>query len=281
MKAQVILPQTPTRGFRDPCVVFHDGVCHVYYTLVCQEPGGQALALAESVSADLVHFTEPRILLAPDPAYNYSSPGNVFMHDGQFHICFQTYPRPNGEIYGNHDSRLFIMHSTDLVSWSEPELLRVKGETPVAEMGRMIDPYILQDADGAFLCFYKQNGVSVSRSADLIHWEYIGHTACGENVCVLRRGEWYAILNSPENGVNLLLTKDLREFTDCGTSCLGCAGELWAKDRVTAGFALEHDGELMLFFHGDNEDDYLFGASIALIRRFDLLEAFPDARKYL
>ena len=129
--------------------------------------------------------------------------------------------------------------------------------------------------------FFKQNGVSISRSRDLKHWEYLGHTACGENVCVLRLGAWYGILHSPENGVGLLLSRDLKEFIDCGVSMLGCEHEPWARDRVTAGFALEHEGQTLLFFHGDNEDAYVFGASLALIPSFDLLEAFPEAGKYL
>ena len=281
MTPYVILPKTQTRGFRDPWAIIENSVCHVYYTLVVQEEKGQAFALAESVSTDLIHFSESRILLPPDPAYNYSSPGNVFRHQGQYFICFQTYPRPNGEIYGNQDSRLFLMHSPDLIHWSEPELIRVKGDMPPEDMGRMIDPYILPEADGTFLCFFKQNGVSISRSKDLIHWEFMGHAACGENVCVLRCNEWYAILHSPENGVGLLLSKDLEQFMNCGISMLGCEGMLWAKDRVTADFALEHDGETLLFFHGDNEDDYMFGASLAMIRHFDLLEAFPKVKSYL
>lgn len=81
--------------------------------------------------------------------------------------------------------------------------------------------------------------------------------------------------------MGLLLTKDLMEFIDCGVSMLGCESEPWAKDRVTAGFAVEHEGETLLFFHGDNEDAYVFGASLALIRHFDLLEVFPRAAEVL
>ena len=62
---------------------------------------------------------------------------------------------------------------------------------------------------------------------------------------------------------------------------LSCESELWAKDRVTAGFAVEREGETILFFHGDNEDAYVFGASLALIRHFDLLKAFPQAAEVL
>ena len=55
--------------------------------------------------------------------------------------------------------------SDDLVHWDAPELLRVKGDAvPREEMGRMIDPYLLEDKDepGKYWCFYKQNGEIVA-----------------------------------------------------------------------------------------------------------------------
>lgn len=281
MKPLVILSQTETLSFRDPCAIWKDGICHLYYTLVYQTNLGQAFTLAESVSRDLVHFSSPRVLLPTDSRWNYSSPGNVFQYGGLYYICFQTYPRPNGETYGNQDSRLYLMHSRDLTTWSEPEIIAVKGEMPVSDMGRMIDPYILQEPDGSFLCFFKQNGVSISKSCDLKQWKYLKHTSCGENVCVFRLGSWYGILHSPANGVGLLLSRDLEHFIECGVSMLGCEMESWAKDRVTAGFLIEHEGENILFFHGDNESRYVFGASMALIRHFDLLEVFPKAKQYI
>ena len=67
------------------------------------------------------------------------------------------------------------MRSDDLEHWSDPELLMVKGDDiPVADMGRMIDPYLLEDANepGKWWCYYKQNGVSMSYSYDLIHWTF-------------------------------------------------------------------------------------------------------------
>ena len=281
MKPLVILPQTETQSFRDPCAVWKEGVCHLYYTLVYQTNLGQAFTLAESVSRDLVHFSSPRVLLPVDIRRNYSSPGNVFLYDGMYYICFQTYPRPNGETYGNQDSRIYLMHSRDLIAWSEPELIAVKGEMPDSDIGRMIDPYILREADGSFLCFFKQNGVSISKSFDLKHWEFLRNASCGENVCVLRLDSWYGILHSPTNGVGLLLSRDLEHFIDCGVSMLGCEEETWARNRVTAGCLIEHEGENLLFFHGDNESRYLFGASMALVRHFDLFEAFPKAKQYL
>ena len=38
--------------------------------------------------------------------------------------------------------------SKNLEDWSEPEIMLVKGnDVPVAEMGRMIDPYLVEDKD--------------------------------------------------------------------------------------------------------------------------------------
>ena len=34
-------------------------------------------------------------------------------------------------------------------------------------------------------------------------------------------------------------------------------------------YKFEHNGKTYLFFHGDNEDNYLFGASLAIIENFD------------
>ena len=76
----------------------------------------------------------------------------------------------------------------------------------------MIDPYILPEADGSFLCFFKQNGVSISSSRDLRQWTFLRHTSCGENVCVLRFGSWYGILHSPANGVGLLFVPGFGAF---------------------------------------------------------------------
>ena len=279
MKPCVILPKTPSHAYRDPCAIFQDGICHLFCTLVRQQNGAQVMGLVHSISTDLIHFTEPEPILPLDPALNYSSPGNVLSAFGQYWLCFQTYPRPKGEIYGNADSRLFLMHSTDLLSWSEPEIIPVMGDIPVSEMGRMIDPFLLALPDGSFLCLFKQNGVSISRSTDLRHWTFLGSHPCGENVCafVIRPG-LYGLLHSPKNGVGLLLTRDFETFQDCGISMLDTDGALWARDRVTAGFFLPR--EQLLFFHGDNEEDFVFGASVALIRHANLSVLYPGLKEW-
>ena len=105
-----------------------------------------------------------------------------------------------GDNFGDATARLFLMRSHDLTHWSEPELIPVKGQdVPEAEMGRMIDPYLLEDKDtpGRWWCFYKQNGASMSYTDDFRTWTYAGRIDCGENVCVLVEDDEYVLFHSP------------------------------------------------------------------------------------
>lgn len=83
-----------------------------------------------------------------------------------WYICFFT-------LVENAEDRQYfyvaVSKSKDFLNWEEPVLLKVKGDIPESDMGRMIDPYILDDGD-KFICFFKQNGVSFSTSNDLINW---------------------------------------------------------------------------------------------------------------
>jgi hypothetical protein len=145
----VILAGNAKLAFRDPAALFHDGSCYLFYTLSeNDDDGGYHNMTAVSVSRDLAHWSPPRILTPRDRHLNYSSPGNVVRIGDEWILCLQSYPTPNKETFGTGNSRLFIMRSKDLAEWSEPELLRVKGnDVPVEAMGRMIDPYLLEDKD--------------------------------------------------------------------------------------------------------------------------------------
>lgn len=251
-------------AYRDPAAVYHQGVFHLYFTLVRKEPDGKIwMYLAESRSRDLKSWSAPRILTPRDQRLNFSSPGNVVRFGGEWILCLQTYPRPNGEKYGNADSRLWIMRSRDLERWSAPELLRVKGpETPVEKMGRMIDPCLLRDKDdpGKWWCFYKQNGVSMSWSRDLKTWTYAGRTSGGENACVLVDGADYLLFHSPDNGIGIKRSVDLKTWRDEGLLTLGQKDWDWAKGRLTAGFVLDLRnepaiGKCIMFFHGSGPED--------------------------
>lgn len=251
-------------AYRDPTAVYHEGVFRLFFTLVKIEDDGKVYSYtAMTKSADLVHWTTPRILTVRDRGLNFSSPGNVVRFGSQWVMCLQTYPRPNGEKYANADARLYVMRSDDLENWSQPELLMVKGgNVPRERMGRMIDPYLLQDKDdpGKWWCFYKQNGVSMSWSRDLKTWTYVGRVEGGENSCVVVDGDEYVLFHSPANGIGVKRSYDLAHWRDRGLLVLGQKQWPWAQGRLTGGFVLDlkHEpgiGKYLMFFHGSGPED--------------------------
>lgn len=150
------------------------------------------------------------------------------------------------------------MSSPDLEHWSAPELLRVSGpEQSEKAMGRIIDPYLLEDKDepGVWWCFYKSNQICVSRSVDLQNWTPMGFVSSGENPCVIVDRNEYVLFYSPENGIGVKRSGDLKSWRDIGVFTLGQKNWPWARGRITAGFVLdlrEHPeiGKALMFFHG-------------------------------
>ena len=255
----VIFRGDAATAYRDPAAVYHDGWFRLFFTLVELDESKRPFELtAWSKSRDLVHWTAPKVFTPRDRRLNYSSPGNVVRFGDEWVLCLQTYPRPNGEQYGNAAARLWIMRSKDLENWSEPELLRVKGpEVPVEKMGRMIDPFLLESRaePGRWWCFFKQNGVSRSWSRDLKTWTFAGRADAGENACVIPDGNDYVLFSSPPNGISVKRSADLEHWRDEGVLTLGQKDWPWAQGRLTAGFVLDlrRDpavGKALLFFHG-------------------------------
>jgi len=210
-------------------------------------------------SRDLINWTESRILTPKDHRLNYSSPGNVIRYNDEWVLCFQTYPMNQAnQSFGDQTARIFTVRSADLVNWSEPELIRVKGpDVPVEEMGRMIDPYLVEDKDvpGRWWCFYKQNGASMSYSEDLQNWTYAGRIDSGENVCLLLDNDEYVLFHSPENGIGVKRSKNLKDWSDHQHLTLGQQEWEWAAGRLTAGHFLDlrhiaEIGKFVMFFHG-------------------------------
>ena len=123
----------------------------------------------------------------------------------------------------------------------------------------MIDPFIFKNGD-EYLLFFKQNGVSLSRSTDLSDWEYLGHTDGGENACVIKDGERYVLLHSPENGIGVKESLDLKEWNDVGTYTINQGNLEFASGRLTAAFAMPIDSscdyKYLLLFHGSRADSF-------------------------
>jgi sucrose-6-phosphate hydrolase SacC (GH32 family) len=260
----ILLQGDATTAYRDPAVYFHNNCFYLYFTLVETEHDGRVfLYLAMTTSTDLKNFSTIRKLSPRDQSLNFSSPGNIIDYCGEFRLCCQTYCRENGEKYGNENSRIWQLRSTDLTHWSNPELLKVKGDIPQCQMGRMIDPYLLRDKDNPEIvyCFYKQNGVSISRSTDLENWEYIGNSECGENVCVLVESGEYWLWHSPRNGIGLMTSRDLINWKHSDELItLGQKDWDWARGRLTAGFVLDlrkhkEIGKALLFYHGTGPEN--------------------------
>ncbi|MEI7730674.1 MAG: hypothetical protein WCO56_13955 [Verrucomicrobiota bacterium] len=256
----IIFRGDATTAYRDPAAIYHAGVFHLYFTLVRIEDGKPYSYTAWSKSTNLTQWTSPQIFTPRDQHLNYGSPGNVIRFSNQWVMCLQTYPRPNGEKYGNADSRLWLMRSDDLERWSAPELLAVKGpDVPREKMGRMIDPYLVEDKDepGKWWCFFKQNGASRSWSRDLQSWTYSGRIPAGENVCVMVDGGEYVMFHSPSNGIGMKRSRDLKVWRDEALLTLGQTDWPWAQGRLTAGFVMDlrHEpaiGKALMFFHGSD-----------------------------
>jgi len=290
MKSPVILRGDEDRAFRDPAAVYHDGLFRLFYTYWLKAPDGVRYSyLATSRSRDLLHWTRPRILSPQDLYLNFSSPGNIIRYKGEWIICLQTYPTPEGQKYGNKDCRLWTMKSKDLERWGPPEMLMVKGPNVSAkDIGRIIDPYLIQDKEEPekWWCFFDDNAANLSYSYDLRNWTYFKRIPAGENPCVIARNNEYFLFHSPGNGIGLKKSTDLVNWQDVGGPTpkggtgpitLGQENWPWAKQRLTAGFVLDlaanpNVGRYLMFFHAEPPGGFKKYASIGLAWSRDLLD---------
>ena len=277
-------------AYRDPAVLFYNDQFFLFFTLVKTINGEIYSFTATSKSYDLINWSQVKILTPRDQNLNFCSPGNIVKYDGKWLLCLQTYPRP-GYIqgdkvrYGSDDSRIFIMESKDLENWTYPKLLKVKGSTIREDkMGRMIDPYLIEDKDekGKWWCFYKQNGVSMSYTYDFLNWTFYGNTKSGENVCVLKDESEYVMFHSPSNGIGIKRSSNLKDWSSFGgLITLGQKEWDWAKGRLTAGAVVDlrnikRIAKYIMFFHGsgpnrESEGDFDKNSSIGIAWSDDLI----------
>ncbi len=243
-------------AYRDPACIFNDGVCHLFFTVSEKDGGYMYNRIAHSESRDLLSWTEPVILTEKNAALNYCSPGNIIEHDGRYIMCFCSYPMPYPfaeNFCADESARLFTMETEDFITYTEPKLLNPKSGTPCEDIGRMIDPYILE-RDGVYTLFFKQNGISMSISRDLEEWSYVGYTEGGENACVIEHEDKYLLIHSPKNGIAVMSSDDLSGWSEYSYTTLLQDEWKWAEGRLTAAFAARlPDGyahKYVVFFHG-------------------------------
>ena len=290
LRSPIIFKGNDSIAYRDPAILLHEDIFHLFYTLVKAENGLIYSYTASSKSKDLKHWSPAKIITAKNQNLNFCSPGNIIRFKDEWILSLQTYPRPGlGEKdkirYGSADARVFIMRSKDLENWSAPELIKVKGaDVKEADMGRMIDPYIVEDKDekGKWWCFYKQNGVSMSYTYDFENWTYCCHSESGENVTVLTENDEYLLFHSPHNGIGIKRSTNLEQWEDWGDLIvLGQQHWDWAKGRITAGTVINLTenakfGKYLMFFHGsgprtEQEGDFDKNASLGIAWSDDLL----------
>ncbi len=286
----IIFKGNDSTAYRDPAVLYQNNKFYLFFTLVKTEGGKIYSYTAMSQSKDVRHWSPVKVITPKDQSLDYCSPGNIVRFKDEWVMCLQTYPRPDYTAnqpprYGNGDCRLFLMRSKDLENWGLPEILKVKGpDVKIGDMGRMIDPYLLEDKDekGKWWCFYKQNGVSMSYSYDLCNWTYFGHTESGENVTVLKENNEYILIHSPSNGIAIKRSPDLKIWKDWGgLITLGQTEWEWAKGRITAGTIINLKdikklGKYVMFFHGsgpktEQQGDFDRNASIGIAWSDDLV----------
>lgn len=243
-------------AYRDPAAYLHEGIYYLFFTISEKEDGYMYNYVAMSWSKDLKEWSKPRKLTPKDRSLNYCSPGNVIEHNGEYIVCFSSYPLVapfTKQYWADDNARLFIMKTKDFQEFSNPELLNPKDGIPEGDIGRMIDPFIFQK-DGMYYLFFKQNGISFSRSTDLLKWEYGGKGEGGENACVIEFEGQYLLIHSPKNGICFSISDDLIHWRDYHFTTLEQEKWDWAKDRITAAFSMEMSPDFAyryaMFFHG-------------------------------
>jgi hypothetical protein len=266
IESPILLRGNDHIAYRDPLLIRNGGTFYMFYSYVRQEEDRLIYwYVAVSESANLAHWTPPRILTPKNQNLNYASPGNVIRVGGEWLLTCQTYPivnfrRGDPLRFADDRARLFIMRSKDLITWGEPELIRVKGPgVPEKDMGRMIDPFLLRDKDqpGKWWCFYKQDSnVHCAWSLDLQTWTPgTINLAHGENPCVIVQNNEYVLFYSPRNGVGVKRSTDLVQWREeASPLTFGQPGWPWAETRLTAGYVEDMRdvpgvGKYVMVFH--------------------------------
>jgi hypothetical protein len=270
---------------RDAAIHFHDGVFRVFYGMAqLYEEGRVQFQLAVTESTDLISWSEPRALTTQDDDLNFTDPGNIVRFGDEWIMTVENYRTRFSPAGGSQTARSWIMRSTDLVDWSEPELMLLKGpDVPDAMMGRCIGPCLFEDRHeaGKWWCFFKHGGftnvdsrnlayggghdfphryalmssLNMSFSYDLLEWTYFARADSEENYCVLVEDDGYVLIDAPYNGIGVRMSTDLVHWHEVGLYTLGQRGWPWAHGRLTGGHVIDLRhiagvGKYVMVFHG-------------------------------
>lgn len=278
----VILPGDSRFAFRDPTLHYYQGVFRIFVSITTRNDDGiLSFEIAVIQSRDLVHWSDPKVITPSDNRSNFTAVGTVVRFKNRWIACLSSYPTP--PLGRTADARAWTMASDDLISWSEPELLRLKGpDVPEEKMGRIIDPCLFLDKDDPqkWWCAYKQGGIliqhprglafggfdfpptarllqsmNLSYSYDLADWTFFGKADAEENYCMLVENNQYVLVHAPGNGIGVKCSTDLINWQDLGLYTLGQRHWPWAQGRITAGHILDLRnepgiGKYLMVFHG-------------------------------
>lgn len=277
-------------AYRNPAMLYHEERFYLFFTR--SEIVGDSVYsyTVQSESEDLIQWTQPRRIVPNLQSKNYSGAGSVIRFRDEWLLCLHSYPRPGYTVgqmprYGDATARLYLLRSKDLQNWSEPELMRVKGDVPEEEMGRMINPFLVRDKDDPdkWWCFYKQNGICASYSYDLKNWTYFGNfPTIGEGSSILVENNEYILFSSLWNGIRIRKSRSMQNWVNWGgLITLGQSEWPWARGRISAGMVVNLNGvrginAYVMLYNGsgpltEREGDFDRNASIGIAWSRDLL----------
>lgn len=257
-------------ALRDPALLCHDGELWCFYTIASPQDNAYKLSVGVSRSRDMKTWSSQCVI--PDSPLNFSSPGNVLRIGSEWIMCIQSYPVDPGNVWGNENSRLWLVRSGDLISWSQPEPIQPDGCLGAwTTSKRQIDPYLVEYA-GQYWCFYKNSGqIGALISNDLLTWTEADPKkpvlssrdtpdgATLENPCIVTTDEGFAMFFSPcrkGRGIGVAYSEDLLRWQD--VHYVDFPAMPWADAGVTAAMVLDLRRELnvwLMGFHGERSDE--------------------------
>ncbi|MHC4874788.1 MAG: glycoside hydrolase family protein [Planctomycetota bacterium] len=262
-----IIDRRPQAFVRDAALIYHDGVLRCFHTTAEEKGDDRNLYLEVSITEDFVDWQTTRLTTSN---LNFSSPGNIIRHNGKWVLCVQSYPINKGELWGNDNSRLWLMSSFDLINWSEPEVMVEEGcLCSWVTSPRQIDPYLVLH-ENEYYCFYKaESKLGAVKSADLKSWQevspdqpIIAHADIPdkraiENPCIIKDDNGrYVLFFSPcreGRGVGIAYSDNLIQWE--GFKYLDLPELPWAPNGITAPVVIDmrlETGCWLMIFHGED-----------------------------